>query len=285
MEGMETTMQPEGGEEMSRWDAFFTEDAPEDEAEERLTEEEEEEGEAGEDGGSEPEEEVGRQQEGFSEEQQAAIDAATRQRIDAFYRQQYAGYLNPYTGRPIESEADFLDYQQAFEAEEQERRLGEMGIDPTMLNEMVGNLPVVQEAQRVLLQQQQAQADSFVKEQFDAFLQEYPDCGFANAGEMMQDAKGRAVLEFWRDSPRLSIADAYMILNKETLRSQQTAAVKQGVLNQMNGTKHLKQTKGSSVGGAEMPEADRDALKRWFPKATDAEIKEMWLKNQKYSEA
>lgn len=35
-----------------------------------------------------------------------------QERVDEFYRQMYAGQQNPYTGRPIESEADYREYEQ-----------------------------------------------------------------------------------------------------------------------------------------------------------------------------
>lgn len=234
-------------------------------------------------GGGDPNSDEGNEP-GFTAEQQAAIAAQAQKQVDNFYKQQYAGFINPYTHGPIESEADYLAYMQAFEAEERQRKFGEMGVDPNVLNQMINDLPAVKQANAIIAQQQQAQANAFMNDQFDALKREYPDCGFADARAMMNDPEGRKVLEFWRDSPRLSIADAYMILNKDKIKAQQNAAVKQGVMNQMNGKNHLKQTKAGGGAAVDIPESDREALRKWFPKASDAELKEMWLKNQKYSE-
>ncbi|MBQ9091166.1 MAG: hypothetical protein IJY52_02710, partial [Anaerotignum sp.] len=84
--------------------------------------------------------------------------------------------------------------------------------------------------------------------------------------------------EFWRDSPRLTIADAYLIMNKDKIRAQQNAAVKQGALNQMNSKGHLKQTKGSNAKG-EVPADVVEGYRMYYPKATMAEIVEMYRKN------
>lgn len=295
----------ETGEEASKWANFWGEPATEDpdvntgtEVEEVGTETdggdpvETSEGEPGkapkgvetEDGSKDDPKSNEGDQPGFTAEQQAAIAAQAQRQVDNFYKQQYAGFISPYTHAPIESEADYLAYMQSFEAEERQRKFGEMGLDPNMVNQMISELPAVKQANAIIAQQQQEQANAFMRDQFDALKREYPDCGFADARAMMNDPEGKKVLEFWRDSPRLTIADAYMILNKDKIRAQQNAAVKQGVMNQMNGKSHLKNTKGGGGAAVDIPETDREALRKWFPKASDAELKEMWLKNQKYSE-
>lgn len=220
---------------------------------------------------------------GFTPEQQMAIARQAQRQVDAFYKQQYAGFINPYTQKPIETEADYHAYMQAFEAEEQQRKLDAMGVDQNMLNELISNNPVVKQAQFMLAQQQQTAANDFMNKEFAALKQEYPDCGFDDPRAMHDTPEGREVLELWRDSPRLTLSQAYMLMNSEKIKAKQTAAVKQGVINQMNSKKHLTQTKGGGT-AAEMPEADREALHKWFPKDTPEQLQERWLKNQRYSE-
>ena len=72
------------------------------------------------------------EQPGMTAEMQAAIAAQAQRQVDEFYKQQYAGFISPYTHAPIESEADYLAYMQAFEAEERQRKFGEMGLDPNI---------------------------------------------------------------------------------------------------------------------------------------------------------
>lgn len=226
-------------------------------------------------GGNEP---------GFTPEQQAAIAAQAQKQIDAFYKRNYEGFISPYTKKPIETEADYHAYMQAFEAEEQQRKLAEMGVDQKTLNEIVGNLPEVQQAKAMIAQQHQTQANTLMKDSFDELMQKYPDCGYKNPREMFDSPEGKAVMELWRDTPRLTLAQAYLLLNEDKIKAQQTAAVKQGVMNQMNGKKHLTQTKAGGNPAAEMPEETRAEMRKWFPKDTDEQLKARWLKNQKYSE-
>lgn len=215
---------------------------------------------------------------GFSPEMQAAIEAETQRRIDARIAEQYKGKINPYNGKPITSEADLNAYMAAYNADMQRQQLQEMGIDQKQLNEIVGNLPEVQQAKMMLAQQQQEQANKFMRDQFDAMKKEYPDCGFADVAAMMNDPDGLKVLEFWRDSPNLTIADAYLLKNKDKIRAQQNAAAKQGAMNQMNSKSHLKQTKGSNAKG-EIPADVVEGYRIYYPKATMEEIAEMYRKN------
>lgn len=48
-----------------------------------------------------------------------------------FYKKVYAGYVNPFTGRAIESEADYIAYTQQAEKEAKSERLKDSGIDRT----------------------------------------------------------------------------------------------------------------------------------------------------------
>ena len=215
---------------------------------------------------------------GFSPEMQAAIEAETQRRIDARIAEQYKGKINPYNGKPITTEAELNAYMAAYNADMQRQQLQEMGIDQKQLNEIVGNLPEVQQAKMMLAQQQQEQANKFMRDQFDAMKKEYPDCGFADVAAMMNDPEGLKVLEFWRDSPNLTIADAYLLKNKDKIRAQQNAAAKQGAMNQMNSKSHLKQTKGSNAKG-EIPADVVEGYRIYYPKATMEEIAEMYRKN------
>ena len=229
-------------------------------------------------GGGDPKSNDPDKQGGFSAEMQAAIEAETQRRIDARIAEQYKGKINPYNGKPIASEADLNAYMAAYNDDMQRQQLQEMGISPEQLNEIVGRLPEVQQAKMMLAQQQQAQATAMMEGQFNDMKKDYPDCGYDSVAAMMADPEGLKVLEFWRDSPNLTIADAYLLKNKDKIRAQQTAAAKQGAMNQMNSKSHLKQTKGGNAKG-EVPADVVEGYRIYYPKATMAEIAEMYRKN------
>lgn len=279
------------------WDGFFTEEgetAGEETLEEGGMEEtggEDIDEEGGNPSGGDPEDEDGGAGEegtdedgeggGFDAELQARIDAEAQKRVDAAIQRQFEGVVNPYTGKAITTEAELSAYREAYAAEQQRQQLQEMGIDQAQLNEIVQGLPEVRQAREMLAMQQQTQANTFMQEQFDALKKEYPDCGFTDAKSMMEDEGGRRALELWRDSPRLTIADAYMITHKDKIREKQNAAVKQGVMNQMHGKKHLTQTKGGDDSGNDIPADALEGMELFFPGKTRKEYIAMYRKNHR----
>ena len=58
-------------------------------------------------------------------------------RVDKIYEQLFAGQTNPYTGRPITSEADFQAYQAEKDRRERESQLQKAGIAPETIGQMV----------------------------------------------------------------------------------------------------------------------------------------------------
>jgi len=220
----------------------------------------------------------------FTAEQQAAIAAQTQKQVDAFYRRQYAGFLNPYTQKPIETEADFQAYTQAFEAEEQQRRLAEAGIDQQVLDDYIRHHPVFQQAEQVIREQQQSQANAFMQEEFRALQKEFPDCGLNDPKELYATEAGKKALQMWANTPGVTLADAYAATHRGEISKRQSAAVKQGVLNEMNGKSHLRQTKGGGEAQRTVPADVEAAYHVFFPDATAEEIAEMYWKNQQNEE-
>lgn len=209
---------------------------------------------------------------GLTPEVQALIAAQSQQRVDDFYRQQFAGFISPYTQRPIETEADYHAYMQAYEAEEQQRKLGDMGVDQKMLNDIISNHPAVKQAQEVMLQQQQEQANAFMKQEFADLQREFPDSGLTDPRELFNTPEGRRCLDLWR-SANVSLADAYAVAYRAKIREKDIAAVKQGVLNQQNSKNHLKQTKGGPAPKPVVTDEIRDQFRTFFgDDITDEEI-------------
>ena len=266
----------------NEWDDIFTT--------EEETQELEHEGDGAEDaaeetagtepGGGDPTEEAeggeevteGEEGGGLTAEVQALIAAQSQQRVDDFYRQQFAGFISPYTQRPIETEADYHAYMQAYEAEEQQRKLGDMGVDQKMLNDIISNHPAVKQAQAVMLQQQQEQANAFMKQEFADLQREFPDSGLTDPRELFNTPEGRRCLDLWR-SANVSLADAYAVAYRAKIREKDIAAVKQGVLNQQNSKNHLKQTKGGTAPKPMVTDEIRDQFRTFFgDDITDEEI-------------
>lgn len=203
------------------------------------------------------------------------VDAVVQQRIDAAIARQFGGMTNPYTGRPITTEAELAAYQQAFAAEEQERRLRESGIDRNILNDAISGHPVVQQANAMLHEQQQRQANDFMSQEFAALLQEFPDCGLKEARELMNTPEGMETLRLWQSGP-ISLKTAYAATHLNEIKAKQSKAVRQGVMNEVNGRAHLRQTNNGGQAGAEMPAETMEEYRTFGIGKDDAERLEIW---------
>lgn len=221
--------------------------------------------------------------EGFSPDLLARIEAETQKRVDASIARQFEGILNPYTNQPILTEADLTAYRSAFAAEEQRQQLEEMGVSKEVLDSYIQNHPAMQQAQQVIHQQEQQAANDFMAKEFEAMKKEFPDCGLESPQQLNETEAGRRALQMWANAPGVSLADAYAATHRKELSKKQSAAAKQAAMNEMNSKGHLRQTKGSNAKG-DVPEEIRREYKIFFPKATDAEIAEMYWKNQKATE-
>lgn len=216
--------------------------------------------------------------EGFSPELLARIEAETQKRVDASIARQFEGILNPYTNKPILTEADLTAYRSAFAAEEQRQQLEEMGVSKEVLDNYIQNHPAMQQAQQVIHQQEQQAANDFMAKEFEAMKKEFPDCGLESPQQLNETEAGRRALQMWANAPGITLADAYAATHRKELSKKQSAAAKQAAMNEMNSKGHLTQTKGSNAKG-DVPEEIRREYKIYFPNATDAEIAEMYRKN------
>lgn len=221
--------------------------------------------------------------EGFSPDLLARIEAETQKRVDARIAREFEGILNPYTNQPIRTEADLTAYRSAFAAEEQRQQLEEMGVSKEVLDSYIQNHPAMQQAQQVIHQQEQQAANDFMAKEFEAMKKEFPDCGLESPQQLNETEAGRRALQMWANTPGVTLADAYAATHRRELSKKQSAAAKQAAMNEMNSKGHLRQTKGSNAKG-DVPEEIRREYKIYFPNATDAEIAEMYWKNQKATE-
>lgn len=229
----------------------------------------------GEDAGGEGGEPAGEE---FSPDLLARIEAETQKRVDASIARQFEGILNPYTNKPILTEADLTAYRSAFAAEEQRQQLEEMGVSKEVLDSYIQSHPAMQQAQALIRQQEQQAANDFMAKEFEAMKKEFPDCGLESPQQLNETEAGRRALQMWANAPGITLADAYAATHRKELSKKQSAAAKQAAMNEMNSKGHLTQTKGSNAKG-DVPEEIRREYKIYFPNATDAEIAEMYRKN------
>lgn len=214
----------------------------------------------------------------FSPDLLVRIEAETQKRVDARIARQFEGILNPYTNKPILTEADLTAYRSAFAAEEQRQQLEEMGVSKEVLDNYIQNHPAMQQAQQVIHQQEQQAANDFMAKEFEAMKKEFPDCGLESPQQLNETEAGRRALQMWANAPGITLADAYAATHRREISKKQSAAAKQAAMNEMNSKGHLRQTKGSTAKG-DVPAEIAAEYKKYFPNATHEEIAEMYRKN------
>lgn len=139
-------------------------------------------------------------------------------------------------------------------------------------------LRLVQKAQEIVRKQEQQEADHFMEKEFLALQKEFPDCGLREVGDLLQTEAGKKALQLWK-SVDIPLADAYAATHRVQIQEKQHAAIRQGILNQMNGKRHLTQTRGGQE-RLEMPADVRREFKKYFPNASNKEIERMYRKNK-----
>ena len=206
------------------------------------------------------------------EEQQRTAQAVQAAR-DAVYAEQYKGQVNPYTGQPIRSEADYKAYQQAYNAE----LLKNSGITQAQFDQMVDADPRIKQASAIAQQQQQMQAQIRQQQQTQQLQNSLEaikkfDKDVKTFDDIAKNPHFADIEKMWQNG--YSLDDAYYLANRAEIEQKRQAAVKQQVINQTAGKKHLKATGQNGAGSEVHVPADTLAIYReMMPNATDAEIR------------
>lgn len=127
----------------------------------------------------------------------------------------------------------------------------------------------------MLHEQQQRQANDFMSQEFAALLQEFPDCGLKDPRELMNTPEGMETLRLWQSGP-ISLKTAYAATHLNEIKAKQSKAVRQGVMNEVNGRAHLRQTNNGGQAGAEMPAETMEEYRTFGIGKDDAERLEIW---------
>ena len=200
--------------------------------------------------------------------------------VDEAYAAAFAGRLNPYTQKPILSERDYRDYQDALKADQRRQQMEKLkaaGIDPEVIRGMVDEHPAVRQAQEAVRaaqaeqqRAQAAQAKAWFGEQVAAISALDPEvkslddlaAHYPEQYPKMLDMVGRGV----------ALSDAYKALNFEALSAKRAAAVRQSTLNQSAGKAHLGPVGGQKKAPVEVPADIRAQFRDLYPDISDEEI-------------
>lgn len=206
----------------------------------------------------------------------AEMEAAQKAQLekDALVAQAYAGQVNPYTGRPITTEAELKAYQEAYRQEQ----LQQAGITPDVLQRMIESNPAVQQAKAIAAQHSQILGQQLLSEQLKAISALAPEIkGLEDISKMETFGQFDAMVK-----QGYSLVDAYKLANFDALAAKRAGAARQRALNQTAAKAHLQPTQGKEGGQAVVVPPDVRALyQEMMPGISDKEIARHYAKTLK----
>ena len=211
-----------------------------------------------------------------------AMEQAAQARVDQVYANMFKGQINPFTGKPIQSEADYKAYEAEKARKEQEEQLTRAGIDPKMIQSMVDQqmapMRMKMEQERLNTIQERAKtANARFEEALGKELQKI--AALDPAIKTLDDIKAMPTANRFNELVQMGVGleDAFYLANRKAIEERKMAAVKASAQNQMAGKGHL-----NPVGAAngkqpvQVPRGILETYRAMMPEATDAEIQKAY---------
>ncbi len=208
-----------------------------------------------------------------AEEEARLKYSAETQRLNDRIRAMCAGVTNPNTGKPIETMADYIDALEAQRANARNEELRAKGVDPKMIEDMVNSNPLVQQANAVIQQNMQAEAQRQMEADVKAISEVDPS--IKTVQDLVKHPSYQKVYDLVSKNG-LSIADAYFLANRSELSAKNNAAAKQAAINQVKGKSHMEATGSGHATNDEMADVPASLMamyKQGYPDLSEAEIK------------
>lgn len=191
---------------------------------------------------------------------------------DEVIRQMYEGQLDPYTNKPITSEADLQAYQQAYHREQEQLTRDQMqqaGIDPDILDRMIENNPKVKRAEQLTAQFEAAEGERKMNEAIKEIS--HLDPSVTDVAALANHPNAPVFNEYVNRG--YSLVDAFRLANFDQLTGKRAAAAKQQAMNNVNGKSHLTTTAGNAGGDdIVIDPQEMQMMKHAFPNLTHAQL-------------
>lgn len=200
---------------------------------------------------------------------EAQMQERLRAEKDALVRQMLDGQTNPYTGRPFAGVQDWEEYQRQYQSDVQKQQLERAGLDEGVLNQMIEQNPVVQQARQVIGRVQQEEGQRALSEQIAEIAKLDPAVtGFEALTRHENFEQFDALVR-----QGYPLVDAFKLANYDRLTGKKAAAARQAALNSVNGKSHLGATRGADGGDDIVPdETELSMMRHAFPDKTHDEI-------------
>lgn len=223
-------------------------------------------------------------------ERDAAIARAkedAQKQVDEFFKN--SGLMNPYTGQPITTRAEYEAYRERFEADQKAKLMEKAGITQEEFQAFVQGLPEVRaarqakaEAEAAARQAREQEAKARVDEQLrqiqaiDPTVKELGDLAKLDTYPKLYDMVKRGY----------SILDAYRLANYDTLTQRAAEASRKAAINSVQSKQHLKATESRGGGAIPVPDSVLEEYRVLNPGATKEEIQkhyQSYMKNSRKS--
>ena len=208
------------------------------------------------------------------------LEAANkRQRdIDSMYARQYGQYTNPETGQPIRSAEDYFNAMAAQERMNARAQMQASGIDPSLIDNMINNSPVIRQAQEATAELNNIRSQQMLEEDFKEVLKLDPS--LTSVEDIVNDPNYAKVVDYCMRVPGVRFTDAYKIVNFDKLSTNASAAAKQQAINQVKSKNHL--ATGTAInadsGLEDIPADQIDKFQNAFPGRSAKELKALYNK-------
>lgn len=221
-------------------------------------------------------------------ERDAAIARAkedAQKQVDEFFRN--SGLMNPYTGQPITTRAEYEAYRERFEADQKAKLMEKAGITQEEFQAFVQGLPEVRaarqakaEAEAAARQAREQEAKARVDEQLrqiqaiDPTVKELGDLAKLDTYPKLYNMVKRGY----------SILDAYRLANYDTLTQRAAEASRKAAINSVQSKQHLKATESRGGGAIPVPDSVLEEYRVLNPGATKEEIQkhyQSYMKNNR----
>lgn len=212
-------------------------------------------------------------------EQQTQAERQARATLDNQFAAMFGQYKNPVTGQPIRTAQDYLLAMQAQTQQQNAQQLQQAGLDPRLIDRAVAMNPAVQQAQQIVQQHTQAEAQRMMNEDLQKIVDLDPSLGSVN--DVIRTENFQEVIN--RVRAGLPLVDAYKLVNYDRLTKLQAQAAQQQAVNQAKSKGHLSTASGlaGETEGDDIPESQVSSWRKWFPDKSMKELRALYNKQLK----
>lgn len=200
-------------------------------------------------------------------------EADAKAKADAQIARICQGHTHPITGKPITTLDEYEDalYQQERLAREAE--LQEKGIDPSFIEKVIEQSPLMRQAQAVIEQNKQIEAERKLQSEFAEIQKLDPTIKTMNDIPNMDQIQNMV-------SSGMTLLNAFKVANFDVLVERKAAGAKQNAINQMKGKSHMSgvDSLANDSSDIEIPEAELRSLREVFPEKSMADLKKLYNK-------